>query len=144
MEYNSSFNDSFKIRLLVFIFIHQFTNCYGYGVVSYKTSHALRPFSDLLFVSIWVLTIPESSTRTVWKIPAETPSSESGETWREMAVNFADEISLSFFNMLLRHGTDGFTSPSERSRATDFYRPLKSIVIGRVWTHESWVQWQTR
>jgi hypothetical protein len=32
----------------------------------------------------------------------------------------------------LRHGTDGFTSPPKEVRGTDFYRPEKSTVLGRV------------
>jgi hypothetical protein len=36
-------------------------------------------------------------------VSSETPGSEAGETWREMAVNFAYEASLSY--------SDGFTSP---------------------------------
>jgi hypothetical protein len=39
----------------------------------------------------------------LWQLPAEMPSSEAGETWREIAVNFAYEVSLfilvGFFNM---------------------------------------------
>jgi hypothetical protein len=47
-------------------------------------------------------------------------------------------ISLTLCRVLLhavnlRHGTDGFTSPPKEVRATDFYHPLKSIVLGRVW-----------
>jgi hypothetical protein len=49
------------------------------------------------------LIIPASSTGALWQTPAETPCSESGETWQEMAVNFADEISIAYsaelFNM---------------------------------------------
>jgi hypothetical protein len=46
---------------------------YCYGVVSYKASHALQPFSDPLCVPIWVLIIPDPSTRVLWQIIAETP-----------------------------------------------------------------------
>jgi hypothetical protein len=45
---------------------------YPYGVVSHKASHALRPLSDLLCVLIWVKIIPDSSTRDLWQIPADT------------------------------------------------------------------------
>jgi hypothetical protein len=76
---------------------------YCYVVVPYKASHTVRQFSDLLCVPIWVLIIPDSYTRALWQVSAETRSTESGETWREMAVHFADEISLSyssgFFNV---------------------------------------------
>jgi hypothetical protein len=41
---------------------------YCYGVVSYKASHALRPFSDLLCVPVfWVLVISDASTTPFWK-----------------------------------------------------------------------------
>jgi hypothetical protein len=50
-----------------------------------------------------LLIIPDSSTRSLWQLPAAEPSSETGEIWREMAVNFAREVSLfilvGFFNM---------------------------------------------
>jgi hypothetical protein len=52
--------------------------------------------SYLLYVPIWVLTIPDSSTRALWQLPAEIPSSGTGDTWQEMAVNFAYEVSLSY------------------------------------------------
>jgi hypothetical protein len=50
--------------------------------------------SDLLGVPIWVHIIPDSSTTALWQLPAETPSSEVGETWWEVAVNFAYKVSL--------------------------------------------------
>jgi hypothetical protein len=36
------------------------------------------------------------SSSVLWQIPAETSSNESAESWQEIAVNFADEISLSY------------------------------------------------
>jgi hypothetical protein len=58
--------------------------------------------SHLLRIPIWFLIIPDSSTRTLWQLLAEIPGSEAGETWQEMAMNFAYEaslfISLGFFN----------------------------------------------
>jgi hypothetical protein len=76
--------------------INELLTGYSYGVVLYKVSHTLQPFSDLLRISVWVLIIPDSSTRALWQIPAETPSSKWRETWWEMVVNFADEIFLSY------------------------------------------------
>jgi hypothetical protein len=39
----------------------------------------------------------------LWQFPAEIPSTEAAETLREMAINFAHEVSLftlaGFFNM---------------------------------------------
>jgi hypothetical protein len=93
--------------------------------------------ADLLCVSIWVLISPDSSTRTLRQYPAETPSSDAGETWREMPVNFSYKYlihTVGTFNMPKNLTTwDRCPSfPSEGCRATDFYRPLKSIVLGRV------------
>jgi hypothetical protein len=69
---------------------------YCYGVVSYKATHALRPFSNLLFVRIWVLIVPNSSTR---ESPLANTSrhliAKQGEAWRKICVNFAGEVSLS-------------------------------------------------
>jgi len=54
----------------------------------------------------------------------------SGGTWncgREMSGNFAQnaDLHVTFRDLLhavkLRHGTDGFTSPSEGRRAEDFF-----------------------
>jgi hypothetical protein len=57
---------------------------YYYEVVSDEVSHALRPFSDLLFVPIKVVVI-----RALWQIPEESTRAKQGETWREVYVNFA-------------------------------------------------------
>jgi hypothetical protein len=65
---------------------------------------------------MWVLIMTDSSTRDLWQIPAEIPTSESLETCREMAMNFTNEISLSYFEgfltcrEILRHGVDGVIS----------------------------------
>jgi hypothetical protein len=80
--------------------------------------------SDVLYVPIWVLTIPDLSIRAVWQLPAETSSSEAGETWRELAVNFSSEVYLSYllgsFNMLenLTKWDRRLYFPSEGRRAT--------------------------
>jgi hypothetical protein len=50
-----------------------------YRVVSYKASLALLPFYNLLCVPIRVLITPDSSTRALWQIPSETPSSEAAK-----------------------------------------------------------------
>jgi hypothetical protein len=52
--------------------------CYCYAVLSNQASQALRQFCDLLCALIWVI-IPHSSTKALWQIPAETPSSEAGK-----------------------------------------------------------------
>jgi len=45
----------------------------------------------ILFVLIWVLIIPDSC-----KYQLETESSKPAEIWREMSVNFAGEVSVSY------------------------------------------------
>jgi hypothetical protein len=77
--------------------------------------------SDPLSVPICVLIIPDSSTIAFWQLPAETPSSEAGKTWRELAVNFTYEVfrfilhgSLTRRKILL-HETDGFNSSPKES-----------------------------
>jgi hypothetical protein len=64
---------------------------------------------------MWVPIITDSSTRTLWQIPAETPSSEAGVSRREVSVDFAGEVYLLYSEgilcrEILRHGSDGFTS----------------------------------
>jgi hypothetical protein len=44
--------------------------------------------SDLLCVPFWVPAIPDSSTRALWQLSAETSISEAEETWLQMAVEF--------------------------------------------------------
>jgi hypothetical protein len=39
---------------------------YCYGVVSYKASHALRSFSDILCIPVCILLIPDSTTSDLW------------------------------------------------------------------------------
>jgi hypothetical protein len=54
---------------------------------------------------------------------------KQGETWREMSVNFAEEVSVSYFaktfNMQLNLTTWGrqLYFLSDLSRATDFHHP---------------------
>jgi hypothetical protein len=57
-----------------YMFLHLFKTLlsgYCYEVVWRKESHALQPFSDLLCIPIWVLIIPDSSTRDLLQILAE-------------------------------------------------------------------------
>jgi hypothetical protein len=41
----------------------------------------IATISNLLCVPVWVLIIPDSSIRDLWQLPAETSTSEGGETW---------------------------------------------------------------
>jgi hypothetical protein len=76
-------------------------------------------------------------------IAAETPTTEVG-SWREMALNLAYVVSLSYSVGILicpkscRHGTAGFTSSPKKGVLRIF------IALGRVWTRETWFSWQLR
>jgi hypothetical protein len=67
---------------------------------------------------------------------------KQGNTGEKWPLNFAGEhLSCSYGN--LRHGPDGLASPPKES-VLRILSPLKSIVLGRVWTRDPWVQWQAR
>jgi hypothetical protein len=51
--------------------------------------------SDLLCVHVRVIIIPDSSTRELSGNNQQTSSSEAGETWTEVTVNFAYEYLFS-------------------------------------------------
>jgi hypothetical protein len=84
--------------------------------------------SDLLCFPIWFLIMPDSSTGTLWKLPAETSSAKREKLGEEIAVEFCLR-SISFilegiFNMPWKPYDMRPTAllPSEGNRATDFYR----------------------
>jgi hypothetical protein len=69
--------------------------------------------SRLFCVPIWLLIIPD-----LYGSNQQAPSSESGETWQEMFMNFAYEVSHTVgifitFRKILRHGSHGITSRSK-------------------------------
>jgi hypothetical protein len=73
-------------------------------------------------------------TRALWQIAATTTSSESEESWREMAMNIADEISLSysaeFFNNQKAHDMRPTALLSLRRKSYYwFVLPLQPIVL---------------
>jgi hypothetical protein len=118
---------------------------YCYGMVLYKASHALQPFSDVLYIPIWVLVTPHSSTSAL--IPAETSSSEAG-SWQDVSLNLAD-VSLSyyarFFNMPYKLTTwDQWLSPPKEGVLHGFLLTFKIHCLGQVWTCDPWIQWQAR
>jgi hypothetical protein len=82
----------------------------------------------------WVPVIPDSSTRALWQIPAQTPSSESGETWREIAMilptKYLFHTPQGFLpcRKISQHGADGFTSPPNMS----CYGFLSPLIIHRL------------
>jgi hypothetical protein len=72
-------------------------------------------------------------------------TSEAGEAWREMVVNFACEVSLFIpveltCSKILRHGADSFTSPLKEVLLRIFITLKNPIVLGWVLSHELWVQ----
>jgi hypothetical protein len=98
---------------------------YRYGVVSYKPSHARRPFYVLLRVPISVPIIPDSPTSSLWKVPAETPSSGAGRNGEKcpsiLPANYLCHTAWGSLTCrkILRNGADGFTS------CYGFLSPLK-------------------
>jgi hypothetical protein len=64
---------------------------------------------------------------------------KQGNTGEKWPLNFADESYRARRVLLhavdLRHGTDGFTSPPKEG-VLRILSPLKSIVLGRVWTRD--------
>jgi hypothetical protein len=67
-----------------------------YGVVSYEARQTLWPFFDLLSDLIWVPLIPDSSTILSSNYQQRHLVAKQEETWREMSVNFASQVSLSY------------------------------------------------
>jgi hypothetical protein len=65
---------------------------------------------------IWVLIIPDSSTRILCSVAAETPSSETEKLGEKWPLNFTYQY-LSYlkgyltYHKILQHGADCFTSP---------------------------------
>jgi hypothetical protein len=79
--------------------------------------------------------------------PSETSSSNYQRLpWRSRETRVRNgrwilPMSTYHARRVLLHGTDGFTSPPKEG-VLRILSPLKSIVLGRVWTREPWVQWQ--
>jgi hypothetical protein len=76
----------------VWALTHTTSSCYGacaQGDPSTATVYALLCFP------IRFLIIIASAARVLWQLPAETCSSEAGETWREMVAEFCPR-SVSF------------------------------------------------
>jgi hypothetical protein len=87
----------------------------SYGVASYKASHALQQFSDLLCYPVGVLSISDSSTRALWLQQRQQVAKQGvGEkcpwiksTWY---LCYTPQRFLTC-HKILWHGADGFTSP---------------------------------
>jgi hypothetical protein len=106
--------------------------------------------SDLLCVTVGVLIIPDLSTRALWQIATDTPSSELGRHLARNVREFCQRNVSFILRRVLWYAVKSYDMvrrlffSSEGNRAAKFYRPLKSIVHGLVWTREPCVQWQAR
>jgi hypothetical protein len=96
---------------------------------------------------LWSIVRPHLSSNRFWLVhqsylvAAETPSNKAG-SWREIFLNLADEVSLSysagFFNMPqnIRNEADVFNS-SMKEVVLWVLSSLKSVILGRVWRVKS-------
>jgi hypothetical protein len=117
----------------------------GYGVVSYKASHIMRPLSYLICVLFWVLIIPDWSTELsgIYKQRHLVPNREKiSEKWQWILPTkylFHGPQGSLTCRKIFEHGNDGFTAPPNEVVMRIFIA-LKSIALGRVWTRDIWVQ----
>jgi hypothetical protein len=68
--------------------------CWYYCRLGAKGDPCMAIISDLLCVPIWFMIFPNSSTRTLWQLSAETTSSEQMKPGERWPPNFAYEVSL--------------------------------------------------
>jgi hypothetical protein len=115
----------------------------------------LYRFHDSLYCTMWGYQLHDRPLLDTLIQPSETSSSNywrlsrrsrltrvrNGRWILPTSTYCARRVLLHDVN--LRHGTDGFTSPPKEGKLR-ILSPLKSIVLGRVWTREPWVQWQAR
>jgi hypothetical protein len=106
------------ISYLLYISHHSHEFCYCYEVGA-QCDPCTATISDLLFITIWILIISDSSIRSLWNLPTEIYSSEAGEITTNCRYIFFHEVSLSYLKGSLtcrkteRYAIDGFTSPSK-------------------------------
>jgi hypothetical protein len=93
---------------------------YSCGVVLHKASHALQPFYDIFCIPRLSSNNSRFNHQNSLAVTSRDLVAKQGKAWREMAVNFANEVSLSksavvlIYCKIFRHATDGFTcSPEE-------------------------------
>jgi hypothetical protein len=102
-----------------------------------------------VYITMYIISPTINLVLVIPIYPPETSSSEAGEKRvRNMAAEFCLRASFHAHRVLLhavnvQHGTDGFTYPPKEG-VLRILSSLKSIVLGRVWTREPWVQWQAR
>jgi hypothetical protein len=142
--------------------------------VTHDTTKPLNQRSDMMISGATAQTGPWPPLRVSWKLystmcyqlhdrpvldtliqPSKTSSSNYQRlSWRSRETRVrngrwilptstycACRVLLHAVN--LWHWTDGFTSPPKEGMLW-ILSTLKSIVLGRVWTREPWVQWQAR
>jgi hypothetical protein len=115
-------------RVAGLLYFFTFFTVHCYGVVLHKAFQAVRPLLMYCAFPIWVLFIPVSPITAVWQHPTETPVAKQEKLGEKMAVNFFDELSLSYSARFLtcRKSYDMGPTPllSLRKKCvTDFYRP---------------------
>jgi hypothetical protein len=81
--------------------------------------------------------IPDSFTRFLWQSYQQSTSSKAQETWQRKCWIWPTKYLCSYFEVIftfckfLRHGANGFTSPSKEG--CGFLSPFKIYRLGRVW-----------
>jgi hypothetical protein len=96
---------------------------YCYRVVSYNASPALRRFSDLFYIPIWVLIIPDAFIRALWQVTrhlvAKARSEKCPLILPAKYLCHTPQVSLT---CNVTTWDQRLYFPSEESRAVDFYR----------------------
>jgi hypothetical protein len=75
--------------------MYSYQNIARASIYHFTGAHVLRSFSGLLCVPIEVIIIPYSSARALW-LQQRHIEVNQWETLREMSVNFAGEVFLSY------------------------------------------------
>jgi hypothetical protein len=107
-------------------------------MVRYVQCGVISPTINLLLVTL--IRPPETS---VSKASRHLVAKQVKREWETWPLNFTDKHLSCSHAINVRYGTDGFTSPPKEG-VLWILSPSKSIVLGRVWTREPWVQWQAR
>jgi hypothetical protein len=101
--------------------------------------------STINLILVTLIRPPETSSGDATRHPVakQWNTGEKHGHWILPTKHLFHASSVLLHAVNLRHGTDGFTSPPKEG-VLRILSPLKSIILGRVWTRESWVQWQAR
>jgi hypothetical protein len=107
----------------------RYTTCYRLLLqdVSYKASHALRSFSDLLCAPIWVLITPDSSTSALWLQQRHLVAKQGvcKKFPRISLTQYLCHTPQGFLTCrkILHRKADGFTSPPKEGVLQFFHHP---------------------